>query len=127
MTFDRFYSIIQPHKAASFNTVKRAKITISCIILFSITYNIPHLFISSIQGIQCLPYGDAMGKIYGKLYYWASFIINFALAFVLLLTMNSVIIYKLRKRTEFVMKQSSAGEEIGQGDRQGQNSKLKKF
>ena len=125
MTFDRFYSIIKPHKAASFNTVKRAKITISCIILFSLIYNIPHLFISSIQGIQCLPYGDAMGKVYGKLYYWLSFIINFALAFVLLLTMNSVIIYKLRKRTQFIMKQDSAGEQRGQDDREGQSSKLK--
>ena len=28
MTFERFYSIIRPHKAASFNTVKRAKIII---------------------------------------------------------------------------------------------------
>ena len=42
MTFDRFYSIIMPHKAASFNTVKRAKMTILCIVLFSIVYNIPH-------------------------------------------------------------------------------------
>ena len=127
MTFDRFFSIIRPHKAASFNTVKRAKMTISCIILFSILYNIPHLFISSIQGIQCLPYGDAMGKMYGELYYWLSFIINFALAFVLLLTMNSVIIYKLRTRMEFVVKESSAGEKggQGQGDREGQSSKLK--
>ena len=127
MTFDRFYSIIKPHKAASFITVRRAKITISCIILFSFLYNIPHLFISSIQGIQCLPYGNAIGKIYGKLYYWLSFIINFALAFVLLLTMNGVIIYKLRTRTDLVTKQRSAGEKVdqGQGDRQGQGSKLK--
>ena len=127
MTFDRFYSIIRPHKTASFNTVKRTKITISCIILFSILYNIPHLFISSIQGIECLPYGDAMGKMYGELYYWLSFIINFALAFVLLLTMNSVIIYILRTRTDFIVKQSSAGEKGGQGqvDREGQGSNWK--
>ena len=43
MTFDRFYSIIMPHKAASFNTVKRAKFTVMCIILFSILYHIPHM------------------------------------------------------------------------------------
>ena len=51
MTFDRFYSIIKPHKAASFNTLKRAKITIVSIVIFSILYNIPHLFITSNQGI----------------------------------------------------------------------------
>ena len=30
MTFERVYSIIRPHKAASFNTMKRATITIFC-------------------------------------------------------------------------------------------------
>ena len=44
MTFDHFYSIIRPHKATSFNTVKRAKITIVCIVIFSVLYNIPHLY-----------------------------------------------------------------------------------
>ena len=99
MTFDRFYSIIMPHKAASLNTVKRAKITIVCIIIFSIMYNLPHLFISSNENWQCLPYGTAMGKTYGEFYYWLSFVINYALPFVLLLAMNSVIIHKLRTRS----------------------------
>ena len=98
MTFDRFYSIIMPHKAASFNTVKRAKMTILCIVLFSIMYNIPHLFISSNENWQCLPYGTAMGKTYGEFYYWLSFVINYVLPFVLLLVMNSVII-RLRTRS----------------------------
>ena len=43
MTFDRVYSIIKPHKAASFNTVKRAKITIWFILIFSCAFNIPFL------------------------------------------------------------------------------------
>ena len=99
MTFDRFYSIIRPHKAASFNTVKRAKITIVCIIIFSIIYNIPHLVVSVNENRQCLPYGKAMEKSYGQMYYWLSFVVNFALPFVLLLSMNTVIIHKIRKRT----------------------------
>ena len=100
MTFDRFYSIIMPHKAASFNTVKRAKFTILCIVIFSVMYNLPHLFISSNENWQCLPYGTAMGKTYGEFYYWLSFVINYALPFVLLLAMNSVIIHKLRTRSK---------------------------
>ena len=79
MTFDRFYSIIKPHKAASFNTVKRAKITICAVIVFSIVYNIPHLFISTHDNWQCLPYGNAMEKSYGQVYYWLSFVVNYAL------------------------------------------------
>ena len=35
MTFEHFYSIIRPHKAASFNTVQRAKIIILGIFVFS--------------------------------------------------------------------------------------------
>ena len=99
MTFGRFYSVVQPHKATSFNTVKRAKITIMCIILFSILYNIAHLFISDHENWQCLPYGKAHGKSYGQLYYWFSFVLNFALPFVLLLFMNSVIIHKIHNRS----------------------------
>ena len=55
MTFGRFYSIIRPHKAASFNSVKRAKVTIVCIVLFSIIYNLPHLFTTAVDGRTCKP------------------------------------------------------------------------
>ena len=99
MTFGRFYSVVQPHKAASFNTVKTAKLTIFCIILFSIMYNTPHLFISDHENWQCLPYGKTHGKSYGQFYFWCSFVLNFALPFVLLLFMNSVIIHKIHNRS----------------------------
>ena len=122
MTFDRFYSIIRPHKAASFNTVKRAKITIVYIVIFSILYNVPHLFISANENWQCLPYGRAMGKAYGEFYYWFSFVINYALPFVLLLTMNSVIIHKIRKRT--TMSSRGSGNDGGTAAKS-QNSKVK--
>ena len=91
-------TVIRPHKAASFNTVKRAKLTIFNIIICSVLYNILHLFISSNNNWECLPYGRAMGKPYGQIYYWLSFVVNFALPFVLLLGMNSVIIHKIRIR-----------------------------
>ena len=114
MTFDRFYSIILPHKAASFNTVKRTKITISIIVAFSVFYNIPHLFISDHENWQSIPYGKAMGKSYGQVYYWFSFIINFALPFVLLLIMNSVIIHKILTRS-IVGNKRSAEDVVTEG------------
>ena len=98
MTFDRFYSIIAPHKAASFNTVKRAKITAVCIAISSAVYNIPHLFLTSNVNWECVPYGHARGKPLAEFYYWFSLIIHFALPFILLLGMNSYIIHKLRTR-----------------------------
>ena len=120
MTFERFYSITRPHKAASFNTVKRAKITIACIVILSILYNIPFGFITVFDNWQCLPYGRSMGEKYGIAYYWSNFVLNFALPFTLLLTMNSVIIYTIRTRSTLMCKRNE--EEVTQG----KNSKTKK-
>ena len=118
MTFDRFYNIIMPHKATSFNTIKRANITVTCIILFSALYNVPHLFVTDHENWQCLPYGLAMSSVLGQLYYWVSFTIFFILPFVSLLGMNSVIIHKIRNRSIFT--QRSNEHDNGEGQSQGQ-------
>ena len=120
MTFDRFYSIIKPHKAASFNTVKRAKMTIVFIIIFSILYNIPHLFTTAVEGRQAVPFGKGMDKIVGQFYYWLSFIINFAAPFILLLIMNSFIIHTIRNRSNI-----TRGLKSMKGQTDGQISKIK--
>ena len=96
MTFDRVYSIIRPHKAASFNTVKRAKITIFCIIMFSHLFNIPYLFIITNNGPECL--GNESGILL-QLFMWLSYIIQFIIPFAALLSMNSVIIHTLRTKS----------------------------
>ena len=99
MTFDRFYSILKPHRAAVINTTKRAKITISCIVIFSMLYNVPHLFIGVNDGWQCIPYGADINKYLKEIYYWLSFSINFALPFLLILVMNSFIIHTICSRS----------------------------
>ena len=127
MTFGRFYSIIRPHKAASFNTVKRAKITIVVIILFSVLYNIPHLFTSSNEEWICLPYGkrSVMAKSYGLFYYWLSLTIQFILPFISLLIMNSVIIHKIHISSKFRNRQGTMGNDQGQDRSKGQGGKIK--
>ena len=123
MTFDRFYSIIRPHKAASCNTVKRARLTVACIAMLSIPYNIPHLYVSAHVNWECVPYATAIGKPYGEFYYWLSLVVHFALPFVLLLIMNSFIIHKLQIRTiltEDTRQVNSTKEYI-----EGQNSKIR--
>ena len=77
MTFERFYSIIKPHKAAAFNTVKRAKLTILSCIILSVIYNSPHAFITSDESGQCVPYGKAMNLLIGQIYNWLSYVTNF--------------------------------------------------
>ena len=85
MTFERFHSIIRPHKAASVNTVKRAKITILCIVIFSIVYNFPNWFITSDDGESrnCTAYAFALNSLHGIIYYWSSNILSYFLPFVI--------------------------------------------
>ena len=118
LTFERFYSIIQPHKAALFNTVKRARIIILTIIIFSVIFNIPHLFATSEAVGQCAPIGEAIQYIYGQIYSWLTSLLNFFLPFVLLLFMNTVIIYTLTTRSYFSQSQ-------GQFEVQVESSKIK--
>ena len=125
MTFDRFYSIVQPHKSASFNTIKRAKFTVTGIVLFSALYNVPHLFVTDHEDWQCLPYGLAMATVLGQLYYWVSFTIFFILPFVSLLGMNCVIIHNIRNRSIFKQRSDEHDTSQGQGQNQGQGFKAK--
>ena len=122
MTFGRFYSIIQPHKAASFNTFKKAKITICGIVLFSFSYNFPHFIFTLQDGKKCVPYGKALDYAIGQFYYWFSTVISFFIPFVLLLIMNSVIIHTLRKRSSSNLTRSDTAHQ-GQGQGQGQTER----
>ena len=125
MTFERFYSIIQPHKAVSFNTVERAKIIIFGIVLFSISFDIPHLFTTALEDRQSIPFGKGMAKLVGKIYYWVSVLLIFAIPFILLLVMNSFIIHTLRKRSKLILKQEANANQ-GQGQSGSHGLKLKK-
>ena len=100
MTFERFYSVIMPHKAASFNTVKKAQISIFIITILSICFNVPHLFISDADGRFCVANRMSSVNLFGAFYHWLSFVVNYALPFVLLLMMNSVISHTLRQRSK---------------------------
>ena len=54
MTFERFYSITRPLKAASFNTVKKARIIIVCIYFISFSFCLPILFVATNDGDFCI-------------------------------------------------------------------------
>ena len=120
MTFERLCSIIWPLKAASFNTVKRAKIIIVCIFLTCFTYCIPFLFITGNRGKNCISNKFASVTVIGEVYYWLTQIFIFIIPFASLLTMNSIIIYTLRKRSKLNISDS-------QGQSEGQTLKSKHF
>ena len=121
MTFERFYSIIRPHKAASFNTVKRAKITIFCIVIFSTLYNVPHTPITLRVDNLCVPYGNALQYVSGQIYYYLSLVVSFFLPFILLLVMNCFIINTLHGRSGIIM--ARLGSQGDKSKSQGQKMK----
>ena len=120
MTFERSYSIVRPHKAASFNKVKRAKHTIICCVIFSFLFNLPHLFLSRDDYPRCIPYSSIFRHF--ETYFWLSFVFNFILPFIFLLTMNIIIIHTLRKRSRKIFRHF---EGHGKGQKKGQISKVK--
>ena len=120
MTFELFYSIIRPLKAASFNTISRVRIIIVFIFIFGFTYSIPFLFISVNDGRTCIPNAIASNNILGELYYWLTEVVTFIFPFISLLCMNSVIIDTLRKRSKLTF-----SELTGQDQTEGQNVRIK--
>ena len=66
MTIDKYIAIKWPHRAATYSTPRRAKITVICIYICVVTYNIPHVFISQLTGDVCLGY--AIGGVITKVY-----------------------------------------------------------
>ena len=120
MTFERLCSIIWPLKAASFNTVKKARIIISCVFVICFTYCIPFLFIIGNRGKVCIPNKFVSVTVLGEFYYWLTQIFIFIIPFTSLLTMNSIIIHTLRKRSKLNISESG-----GQGQSEGQTLKIK--
>ena len=120
MTFERFYSIIRPHKAALLNTVKRAKTIIACIYLFFISYSIPYLYVAGTRAKNCVTNRFASGYVLGEIYHWLTEIVIFIFPFISVLTMNCFIIHTLRQRSKLKL-----SELEGQGQSQGQNAKMK--
>ena len=49
MAFAKFFAIRFPHKSASFNTPKRAQMTVIVIVLFSALFNLPHFYITLLK------------------------------------------------------------------------------
>ena len=120
VTFERFYSITRPLKAASFNTVKKARIIIVCIYFISFSFCLPILFVATNDEDFCIVNRYASETVLGEMYHWLTEILTFIFPFVSLLSMNSVIIHTLRRRSLLKLLESS-----DQSQTESQNSKTK--
>ena len=85
----------------------------------------PNYFMTVSEGKQCVPHVTGIDTIYGHIFYWFSFAINFILPFILLLIMNSFIIHVIRKSSSFKNKHNSTLNATGKLEDKNQNSKVK--
>ena len=67
MTVDKYIAIKWPHKAAIYSTAKRAKTTVTCILICVCIYNIPNIFICK-QGSICM--GHIAGGTFTKVLFF---------------------------------------------------------
>ena len=82
---------------------------------FGLVYSIPYLFIAGNSEKLCIPNTMASENVFGELYYWLSEILLFAFPCLSLLTMNSVIIHTLRKRSkQNILKSENQDQNEGQ-------------
>ena len=86
----------------------------------------PNMFMTVNEGKQCVPYVTGVDQVHGLLYYWVSFVINFAFPFMSLLIMNSVIIHVIRTSSSFSDKQEVKHNTKCQGHSEGHINKVTK-
>ena len=110
--------------AASFNTVKKAKIIVLCIFVGLSSYCSSYIFITITSGRICVSNQNASQNAFRELYYWLTEVLIFMFPFISLVTMNSLIIHTLRKRSKLQFSES-AGQSHSKSQSQGHNLKLK--
>ena len=94
MTTDKYIAIKWPHQASIYSTPERARNATIVIIICVLIYNIPHLFLSKLVGMECLGY--SVGGVFTKVYSMLSFCAYAVIPFVMLIYMNYIIVQKVR-------------------------------
>ena len=123
MTIDKYIAIKWPHKAATYSTPGRAKMTILTIITFVALYNFPQFFITTLIEGNCYAY-SAKG-ILTKVFSWSTFVLNGVIPFTLLIHINYVIVKTVRKsRKMFTVNVRTAGVETRQKTMKGVENQL---
>ena len=100
MMSDKYVTIKWPHRATTYSTPRRARLIVFGVFIFTLSYNVPHLFGGGLLGGQCLAY--VVGGTITRIFSWISFIVNGIIPFSMLIYINNVIVQNVRKsRTLF--------------------------
>ena len=95
MTVDKYIAIKRPHRAVTYSTPTKTRFLAFGVFVFTLTYNVLHLFLGGLLGGQCLAY--VVGGKITKVYSWISFIVKGIIHFSMLIYMNYVIVQTVRK------------------------------
>ena len=123
MTVDKYIAIKWPHKAPIYSTPGRAKLTAVVVYICVFIYNVPHFFLSSVIGSQCLAY--AISSVFSRVYSWLSFVLNAIIPFTLLIHMNYIIVKTVRNsRKMFGANDINTGMETRQKNMKGAENQV---
>ena len=115
MTFNRFLAVTNPLKVKIFGTVRRTKMTICGITLFSVCYAVPMGLVYSdiLENGLCVRL--VLNTTVSIIWSWIHICLASLVPFTLLLVMNSSIIITIRRRGKFLAA-STGGKETDQRD-----------
>ena len=106
---ERVIAVMKPLKAAILLSPKRALIITFCIVIFSVIFNIPYIYVASvIQGAATDSYmhcaSDAAGNVAAIIHSMANLILNGVLPFIAILVMNLMILYSIKSSKHGIRK-----------------------
>ena len=114
MTLDRFIAVCFPLKSSILCTPKRARRCILCVVVCVSVYTAPYVYTSGlINGKLCA--GITSNALFPTIYSWSTTVIFSLLPFLLLLTMNCVIINRILTRSRKKKKMVSSSNSKDKG------------
>ena len=122
MTFDKYVAIKWPHRAATYSTPKRAKLILTSVLLSALIYNSPHLYASVLVGGLCLSY--VVGGTITRVFSWTTFLFNGVIPFPILIYMNYVILFRIKK-SKNMFRFSETGREQDRFTNKGMDTRQK--
>ena len=94
MTIDKYVAIKWPHKAATYSTPRKVKFILIGIFIFTLFYNVFHIFLSSMVKGKCR--ANAVGGTIVKVFTWVNFLNNGIIPILMLIYMNYVIVQTIK-------------------------------